>query len=70
MAKVKKILKYLLIFLSIVLIASCAPARKSSHYQKKKKASHVNTEQLGRNKYYFSQQYQKKLGSTYRKKKR
>jgi hypothetical protein len=51
----------------IAIVTSCAPAKKNPYYQKRKKA-HVSTEQLGRNRYYFSPGYQKKLNTTFRKK--
>ncbi|HLN19704.1 MAG TPA: hypothetical protein VK213_01345 [Bacteroidales bacterium] len=69
MTRANKILKFFLIALSAFLIISCAPTRKNTYYQKRKKASHVNSEQLGRNKYFFSPQYQKKLNSNYKKRK-
>jgi len=68
MSKAIKILRYFLIFLFFILITCCSPTRKNTYYQKRRKASHVNTEQLGRNRYFFSPKYQKKLGSTYKKK--
>lgn len=69
MSKAIKILQYSFILVALVLITSCAPTRKNTYYQKKKKASHVNTEQLGRNRYFFSSGYQKKLTSNYKRKK-
>ncbi|HLN54542.1 MAG TPA: hypothetical protein VK207_01045 [Bacteroidales bacterium] len=69
MSKAIKILRYSLILVALVLITSCAPTRKNTYYQKRKKASHVNTEQLGRNRYFFSNGYQKKLTSNYKRKK-
>lgn len=68
MAKAFKILQYSAILITLILITCCSPTRKNTYYQKRKKASHVNTEQLGRNRYFFSTQYQKKLSSNYRKK--
>jgi len=55
-------------FLLIALVTACAPAKKNTYYKKKKQASKAKTEQLGRNKYYFSPGYQKKLNSNYKKK--
>jgi len=63
-----KISKYLLIIFLILFACSCAASRKNPYYKKKKAASHINTEQLGRNRYYFSPGYQKKLNSTFKKK--
>lgn len=66
--KAYKILKYALILSALTIITCCAPSRKNTYYQKKRKASHVNTEQLGRNRYFFSPQYQRKLTSNYKRK--
>jgi len=68
MSKSIKILKLFLIFFLIAFATACAPAKKNSYYIKKKKESKVNTEQLGRNRYYFSPKYQKKLSNTYKRK--
>jgi hypothetical protein len=61
-------IKYFLVFLLIAFMTACAPAKKNTYYNKKKKSSQVNASQLGRNKYYFSSGYQKKLGKNYKKK--
>lgn len=66
MSKTIKILKFLLIIVLIALASGCAPARKNTYYQKRKQASKVNTTQLGRNRYYFSTGYQKKLVKNYK----
>ena len=63
-----KLLKCIIMVLMIAMVTSCAPAKKNTYYQKRKKA-HVSTEQLGRNRYYFSPGYQKKLNTTFKKKK-
>jgi hypothetical protein len=68
MSKSFKIVKYLLLLIFIAVIAGCAPARQNSFQQKRAKASRVNTSQLGRNKFYFSTGYQKKLTKNYKKK--
>jgi hypothetical protein len=68
MPKTIKILKLFLIFILIALASGCAPAKKNTYYEKRKKASKVNTTQLGRNRYYFSTGYQKKLVKNYKKK--
>jgi hypothetical protein len=70
MSKVVRVLKYAL-FLLVVLMAlssSCSPTRKNPYYQKRIKASRVNTTQLGRNRYFFSSEYQKKLVKSYKRK--
>lgn len=68
MSRALKILRFSLILLCIVFATSCA-SNKNTYYQKRKKASHINTEQLGRNRYFFSQKYQKKLQTNYKKRK-
>jgi len=65
----KKILKLLLIIpLIFILTAGCASSKKNPYYEKRMKASRTNTKQLGRNKYYFSHDYQKKLAKSYKRK--
>jgi hypothetical protein len=50
------------------LIAGCASSKKNPYYEKRIKASRNNTKQLGRNRYYFSNDYQKKLAKSYKRK--
>ncbi len=69
MSNIFKITKYLIIILLILLACSCSASKKNPYYKKRKAASHINTEQLGRNRYYFSPAYQKKLNNTFKKKK-
>jgi len=65
----KKILKLLLFIpLIFILSAGCASSKKNPYYEKRMKASRTNTKQLGRNKYYFSNDYQKKLAKSYKRK--
>jgi phosphoglycerol transferase MdoB-like AlkP superfamily enzyme len=68
MAKAIKILNYILFILLVFLTLSCAPAKKNPFYEKRKKSSQVNASQLGRNRYYFSKDYQKKLTITFKRK--
>lgn len=68
MSRAIKLFKYFLILVLIAMVTSCSPTRKNPYYQKRKKASKVNTEQLGRNRYFFSPGYQKKLNKSYKKK--
>lgn len=68
MSKAIKILKYSFILILLVIFTNCAPAKKNPYYEKRKKSSQVNASQLGRNKYYFSKDYQKKLNNTFKKK--
>jgi hypothetical protein len=69
MPETKKIFRYI-IFLIIILTlsAACASSKKNPYYEKRKKSSQVNASQLGRNKYFFSKDYQKKLNKNYKKK--
>jgi hypothetical protein len=64
----KKILIYISVILIIVSVTACAPAKKNTYYEKRKKSSQVNASQLGRNRYYFSSGYQKKLNKNYKRK--
>jgi len=66
-ANVVRILKYVLLFVLIFTLTDCASSKKSSYASKKSKSSKVSTSQLGRNKYYFSPGYQKKLSKSYKK---
>jgi hypothetical protein len=50
------------------MLTACAPVKKNSYIEKRKKGSQVNASQLGRNKYYFSSGYQNKLKKNYKKK--
>jgi len=68
MHRTAKILKNLLIFLLMIMMCSTGCAVKKNPWTKKKsKASHVNASQLGRNRYYFSVGYQKKLQKSMKK---
>jgi hypothetical protein len=59
---------FVLIVVAIFATSGCAPAKKNPYATKKKaQASIVNASQLGRNKYYFSTGYQKKLTKNYKK---
>lgn len=69
MALLKKISRLLfLLLLSMILMAGCASSKKNPYYEKRIKASRNNTKQLGRNRYYFSKDYQKKLAKSYKRK--
>jgi hypothetical protein len=71
MQKLIKILKSVLIVAFLVSFSAtesgCA-AKKNPWTKKKSQASKVNSSQLGRNKYFFSTNYQKKLQKSYKKK--
>jgi hypothetical protein len=69
MALLKKIVKlFFLLLLSIVIMGGCASSKKNPYYEKRIQASKTNTKQLGRNRYYFSKDYQKKLSKSYKRK--
>jgi len=69
MPRLVQTMKVLVFLLILVLFTGtgCATTNKSSGFNKKKQASHVNASQLGRNKFYFSTGYQKKLSKSYKK---
>jgi len=56
----KAIILILLILSAILLMPGCASSKKNT-YRNVRKNSYIDTSQLGRNKYFFSKQYQKKL---------
>ncbi len=56
----------ILLLSALLLMPGCASQKKSA-YKSVRKNSYIDTSQLGRNKYFFSKKYQKKL---YRYKKR
>jgi hypothetical protein len=68
MSKPIRILKYFLIMVLIALSSGCATVRQNPFEHKRKKASKVNTLTVGRNRYFFSTDYQKKLQKNYKKK--
>jgi len=49
-------------------MSGCASSKQNPYYEKRVKASKTNTKQLGRNRYYFSKDYQKKLAKSYKRK--
>jgi uncharacterized lipoprotein YmbA len=67
MSRLIKILKLFLMAIMVILLSSCAATNKNSYVKKRKKASIVNTSQLGKNKYYFSSGYQKKLSRSFKR---
>jgi uncharacterized protein YceK len=68
MSKAIKILKLLLLIIIIVVFSGCASANKNTYFKKRKQSSRVSMSQMGKNKYYFSSGYQKKLNKNYKKK--
>ncbi|HVN59472.1 MAG TPA: hypothetical protein VMT63_14325 [Bacteroidales bacterium] len=69
MQKIANILRSTLLLLFLVALTTTGCAVKKNPWQKKKsQASRVNASQLGRNKYYFSTGYQKRLQKSVKKK--
>jgi hypothetical protein len=65
----KRIFQLFIVLLVVTSLSSgCSGTRKNPYYQKRIQASKSNTKQLGRNKYYFSNSYQKKLAKSYKRK--
>ena len=61
--------KYVLFLMLILSCVSCSTTKKqkNTYYEKKRKeASKVNSTQLGRNRYYYSPGYKKKLEKSYK----
>ena len=56
-------LKYILFLVLIMSCVACATSKKNKnpYLAKRQEASKVNTTQLGRNRYYYSPGYKKKL---------
>lgn len=63
-----KISKIIVLIMTAALLTSCAPAKKNPYYEKRAKSSQVNASQLGRNRYYFTPNYQKRLTKSYKRK--
>jgi hypothetical protein len=59
---------YLILLLVALTIAGCASSKKSNWIKERKKSGYVTTSQLGKNKYYFSNSYQKKLHRSMKRK--
>lgn len=56
----KAITLVIMILSALMLMPGCAASKKNA-YRSAWKSSYIDTSQLGRNKYFFSKQYQKKL---------
>jgi uncharacterized protein YceK len=50
----------ILVLAALILMPGCASSKKNA-YQANRRNSYIDTSQLGRNKYFFSKKYQKKL---------
>lgn len=67
MSKALKILKYLFTLILVISFTGCGTS--NSYIKKRKSGSKVHASQLGRNKFFYSSGYQKKLYKSYNKKK-
>jgi hypothetical protein len=69
-SKVRVLLSIFIVFIALLMmLPGCATSKKDNYLRNKAKSdaqSHINTTQLGRNKYFYSTKYQKKL-SHYKK---
>jgi hypothetical protein len=65
----KYLVRFLILVFLTVFVAGCGGPSKSRGVYKKK-ASMINTTQLGKNKYFFSKKYQRKLAKKKRGKRR
>ncbi len=71
MSGILRILRYLVLFGSIALMAGCASSRQNPYHKKRTEPiKKVNPQQLGKNRYYYSPNYQKKLLKGYKKKRK
>ncbi len=61
-----KYIKYIIVMFVVILMTSCFASRQNP-YARKKRNTYINATQLGRNKYFFSNEYQKKLKKSYKK---
>jgi hypothetical protein len=68
MSSILKTIRPLLFLLLLLLMTMCATGRKNPYSEKRVRASSSDASHLGRNKYYFSSEYQKKLYKSYKKK--
>jgi len=66
--KISKSLLFFLFLFVMIFSSGCGSTKKNPYYEKRMKASRTNTTQLGRNRYYFSKDYQKKLTKSYKRK--
>ena len=63
MVKILSKLKYTLFLILIMTCVACVSSKKKNPYlvKKRQEASKVNTTHIGRNKYYYTPGYKKKL---------
>lgn len=63
-----KISRIIVLIMAAALLTGCAPAKKNPYYEKRAKSSQVHASQLGRNRYYYTPNYQKRLAKSYKRK--
>ncbi len=70
MHAIKNIIKFLLLLMLIFMFAgtACTSSKKAPYYGKRIKSSQSHSSQLGRNRYYYSPTYQKKLNKSFKRK--
>lgn len=71
MSRISKIAQYGLILLLLAIMGGCASSGKTSRSdweKKRRSAARTNTAGMGRNKFFYSTNYQKRLQQNYRKK--
>jgi hypothetical protein len=68
LSKISKSILFLLVVFVMIFSSGCGSSKKNPYYEKRTKASRTNTTPLGRNKYYYSKNYQKKLTKSYKRK--
>jgi len=64
----KYLVRVLTIILLAIFLAGCSSSKAIKQHNKRKKRVMINTTQLGKNKYFFSPKYQRKLARKKRKK--
>mgnify|MGYP000873213066 FL=1 len=70
MSAFKKIITLILPVMLLILLADtgCMPARRAPAHSKKMTTQEASTTPMGRNRYYYSPSYQKKLNKNFRRK--
>jgi len=66
---IKSLYRYTFFIVLIVTltVGGCASAKRNPYAQKKRKSDMVQASNLGKNRYYFSNSYQKKLTKSVKK---
>lgn len=70
MSAFKKIITLILPVMLLILLADtgCMPARRAQAHSRKMTTQEASTTPMGRNRYYYSPSYQKKLNKNFRRK--